>query len=116
MPGMIFILFCKLMAEIVRAVLQKVRTEKPDPICAECVFAHMQYTNKGKRAISCTYGGRVRAMTLDVLYCTDFRNRAIVVPVRIIGFARDVVECEPVSAKMATQILVSPVAKTTVPS
>ena len=38
------------------------------------------------RAISCTYGGGVRPIALDVLYCSDYVNRYAVLPARTVGF------------------------------
>jgi hypothetical protein len=35
----------------------------------------MQYGATGRNAVFCTFGGRVRAVKLDVLYCTDYRDR-----------------------------------------
>jgi hypothetical protein len=59
------------------------------PLCSECTFAHIQFGASGRRAISCTFGGGVRAMKLDVLYCTDYRNR--VMPARpAIGFVPNI--------------------------
>jgi hypothetical protein len=74
MPVVLF-LFVKLIVEAVRAATQRTRTAKPQPLCADCVFAHVQYGADGRRAISCTYGGTVRPVMLDVLYCTDYRDR-----------------------------------------
>ncbi len=74
MPVVLF-LFVKLVVEVVRAATRRTRDTKPLPLCADCVFAHVQYGANGRRAISCTYGGTVRPVTLDVLYCTDYRDR-----------------------------------------
>ncbi len=79
MPVVLF-LFIRLVVEGIRAAVNKTRAQKPQTLCAECVFAHAQYGANGQRAISCTYGGGVRLVTLDVLYCTDYRNRNV--PVR----------------------------------
>jgi hypothetical protein len=64
----------------------------PDPLCANCSFAHIQQAANGRRAISCTYGGDVRPIAIDVLYCTDYRNRHARPPVKIVGFVRPIVE------------------------
>jgi hypothetical protein len=47
----------------------------------------VQYAVNGKRAISCTYGGGVRPVRIDVLYCTDYCNRNAPRRVAAIGFA-----------------------------
>ena len=90
MPEMIF--FWTVVAILVRAVRvvrQRKRAEagKADSLCAGCLHAHIQHAVNGKRAISCTYGGGVRPMTLDVLYCSDYVNRYAVLPARTVGFA-----------------------------
>jgi hypothetical protein len=86
MPVVVF-LFVKIVVEAIRAFVSKERAVKPQPLCVDCSYAHVQYGASGKRAISCTYGGMVRPVTLDVLYCTDYRNRNVQIrPVRI-GFA-----------------------------
>jgi len=61
-------------------------TAKTDSVCAACMYAHIQHAANGTRAISCTYGGGVRPMKLDVLYCSDYVNRYAVLPARTVGF------------------------------
>ena len=58
------------------------------------MFAHMQYAANGKRATSCTFGGVVRPMTLDVMYCTDYRDRYAPVRFVTVGFAPVLAESE----------------------
>jgi hypothetical protein len=83
----IFIVFLiKMFVEAIRA-MRKLRTVKPQPLCVDCSYAHVQYGTNGRRAISCTYGGVVRPVKLDVLYCTDYRNRNVQPHVVRIGFA-----------------------------
>ena len=53
-----------------------------------------------KRAISCTFAGGVRPITIDVMYCTDYRDRSTPQKVAIIGFARELPEAE-VEAEIA---------------
>jgi len=50
----------------------------------------MQYGAAGKNAVFCTFGGGVREVKLDVLYCTDYRNRNAVPRLVQIGFAPEV--------------------------
>jgi hypothetical protein len=88
MPVVLFVLI-KLVVEAIRSALRKTRPVKPQPLCAGCSNAQVQYGAEGRRAISCTFGGMVRPATLDVLYCTDYRDRKVksrLVLVRI-GFA-----------------------------
>jgi hypothetical protein len=89
MPGLVFFLLCRLLVEVVRVGVRLARKAKPRPICADCAFAHVQYAANGRCAISCTFGGMVRPMKLDVLYCTDYRdrNRPHAAP---IGFVREI--------------------------
>ena len=92
MPVVIMFLI-KLVVEVIRAV-RKIRAAKPKPLCVDCSYAHVQYGANGRRAISCTYGGMVRPVTLDVLYCTDYRNRNIQIRPAPIGFAPEEEEVE----------------------
>jgi len=85
MPVVIFVLF-RLIVEVVRVVRGN-RERKPQPVCVGCVFAHVQYAANGRIAISCTFGGGVRMMNLDVVYCTDFRDRTRLVQIAPAGFA-----------------------------
>jgi hypothetical protein len=73
---------------LVRAV-RGLRAHKQAGLCSNCSFAHIQYAANAKRATSCTFGGGVRLVKLDVLYCTDFRNRYEVVKLRAMGFRAD---------------------------
>jgi hypothetical protein len=50
----------------------------------------MQYGANARRAISCTFGGAVRPVKLDVLYCTDYQPRNRPVRSRPIGFVREI--------------------------
>jgi hypothetical protein len=54
--------------------IRKLRTPKRQPLCADCFYAHVQYAAKARLAISCTYGGPMRPMKLDVLHCTNYRE------------------------------------------
>jgi len=67
---------------------------KPVLLCADCFHAHVQYTANARRAISCTYGGAVRPMTLDVLYCTDYRDHNLPPRSVAIGFVREIAPAE----------------------
>jgi hypothetical protein len=56
MPVVVF-LFVKIVMESIRAFVRKGRAVRPQPLCVDCSYAHVQYGTSGKRAISCTYGG-----------------------------------------------------------
>lgn len=77
----------KLILEVIRAAVKKTRVPKPQPLCASCINAHVQYGANGRRAIFCTHGGTVRPMKLDVLYCTDCEDRNAPLRLVRIGFA-----------------------------
>ena len=75
------------------ACIRKIRSPKLQPLCADCFYAHVQYTTNSRHAISCTYSGAVRPMKLDVLYCTDYRERNVPRPVAV-GFVREIAPAE----------------------
>jgi hypothetical protein len=70
---------------------------KAKPICADCFYAHVQYGANARRAISCTYGGFVRPMKLDVLYWTDYRARSMPLRNGAIGYVRKIASVEEVA-------------------
>ena len=92
MPLAVLALTLNLVARGLRACVRKMREAKPRPLCAQCFFAHVQYGANGKQAISCTYGGAVRPMKLDVLYCTDYRGRDLPLRAGVIGFVREIAD------------------------
>ena len=91
MPWLFVAVLFRIIMEGVRGYIRARRKAKPSPICADCFYAHMQYGANAKRAVSCTYGGFVRPMKLDVLYCTDYRERALAFRNGAIGFIREIV-------------------------
>jgi len=92
MPTILFVILFRLVVTAVSA-FRKPRTAKPNPLCVECSFAHVQYGACGRRAISCTFGGGVRVMKIDVLYCTDFAPRNV--PARpAIGFVPNILAAD----------------------
>ena len=62
------------------------------PSCTDCSHAHVQYAVSGRRAISCTFAGAIRPVLLDVMYCTDYRDRSAAPRLVSIGFAHEVVD------------------------
>jgi len=94
MPLFILAMFCRAVFEAVRERRAVARKVRPDSLCADCYFAHVQYAANARRAISCTYGGAVRPMKLDVLYCTDYRDRNLPVRAGVIGFVREIAPAE----------------------
>ena len=91
MPWFIFVMLFKVAFEAIRASIAKARKAKLAPLCADCFFAHVQYA---RRAISCTFGGAVRPMKLDVLYCTDYRARDMPLRAGVIGFVHEIAPAE----------------------
>ena len=77
----------------IHACIRKIRAPKAQPLCANCFYAHVQYTANARYAIFCTYGGTVRPMKLDVLYCTDYRTRNMPRPA-VAGFVREIAPAE----------------------
>ena len=90
----IVLLISQAIRECARSCARKLRAPKPEPLCADCFYAHLQYAANARRAISCTYGGAVRPMKLDVLYCTDYRTRTLPFRNGMVGFVREIVPAE----------------------
>ena len=94
MPMFIFAMLFRIALETARVVRRKSRETKPQPLCARCIHAHVQYGANARRTISCTYGGGLRPMKLDVLYCTDHQTRNSPARARVIGFVHEIVVTE----------------------
>ena len=93
MATFIFSFVARLVIAVVGAFKRRARAVKAKALCNECTFAHIQFGACGRRAISCTFGGGVRPMKLDVLHCTDYRPRTA--PIRpAIGFVREIAPAE----------------------
>jgi hypothetical protein len=90
MIGMIAYMITVLLLRLMR----RKRAPKPRGLCAGCAFAHIQYGANAKVATFCTFGGGVRPVALDVLYCTDYRDRNAHPRIVTIGFVPPVVEAE----------------------
>jgi hypothetical protein len=86
MAGLILVVIVRFIAEVVAAVVRSARKARQRSICITCAFAHVQHKTRGRIAISCTFGGLVRPMQLDVLQCTDFRGRPHLNRTAPIGF------------------------------
>ena len=91
----IVVLVFKVIFEAIRVLRKKANQAKQDPLCVSCTHAHVQYGTNARRAISCTYYGTIREMKLDVLYCTDYRDRDAPVRTRAVGFVREIESGEP---------------------
>ena len=94
MPSLFLALLFRILMEVVRENIRTRRDAKPNPICSDCVHAHAQYDAKAKRAISCTYGGFVRPVKLDVLYCTDYHAQNARAKPRGFGFVQSIAPAE----------------------
>jgi hypothetical protein len=93
MPLFVLVMLFKGIWEVIR-VRRERDAAKPEPLCVGCLNAHVQYGANARRAISCTYGGTVRRVNLDVLYCTDYETRNAPVRSRTVGFVREIVPAE----------------------
>ena len=73
MFALIFVILINVLRDL-HNQLRKSRELKPKPLCTNCFYAHMQYGSKAERVISCTFGGSIRPVSFEVLYCTTIRN------------------------------------------
>lgn len=83
-------LFLVSIVRLIEALCRQMREARPRPLCTDCVHAHVQYAVNGRRAIACTFAGAVRPVELDVMYCTDYRDRNTAPRLVQIGFARPI--------------------------
>lgn len=86
MPALFLVLMIRVIVEIARATRNR-EANKPRPLCTDCSHAHVQYAVNGRRAIACTFAGTLRPVQIDVMYCTDFRDRNAAPRLVQIGFA-----------------------------
>jgi hypothetical protein len=91
------ILLCLLLGFIVGFCkqLRRARVNKPRPLCLDCAHAHTQYAPNGRCAIACTFAGSVRPVRLNVMYCTDYRDRNSPPRLVSIGFVPSLAAMEP---------------------
>ena len=87
MPALFLAFLVRFIVEIVKAV-RKQKANEPRPLCTDCAHAHVQFAANGRRAIACTFAGAVRPVQIDVMYCTDYRDRNAAPRLVQIGFAR----------------------------
>ena len=84
-------LFQLFIVNLIRALgtqVGKTRAVTTPPLCTDCAHAHVQYAANGCRAIACTFAGAVRPVTIDVMYCTDYRDRNAAPRLVPVGFVR----------------------------
>jgi hypothetical protein len=91
MPAFLFVLVVRLVQAVCKQWRQAC-APKPRPLCIDCVHAHVQYAVTGQRAIACTFAGTVRPVLLEVMYCTDYRDRSATPRLVSIGFAHSVAD------------------------
>jgi hypothetical protein len=95
------VLFYLIAIAVLRAIERKrERSQKARGLCSGCSFAHIQYAVNAQTATFCTFGGGVRPVTLDVLYCTDYRDRNAPPRMIRVGFVREVASAA--DAELAT--------------
>lgn len=95
MPVLLWVLTVRTIEEVCRR-MRKMRANKPRPLCTDCAHAHVQYAANGQRAIACTFAGSVRPVHIDVMYCTDYRDRNAAPRLVQIGFIRPIGTYEPI--------------------
>lgn len=95
------IVFYLLYFMVMRLYRKRASISKTRGLCAGCSFAHIQYGTSAKTATFCTFGGGVRPVAIDVLYCTDYRDRHAAPRIVAIGFAREIASAEA-TAEAAT--------------
>ena len=88
MPALFLVFIVRLIEALCRQ-MREARAARPRPLCTDCVHAHVQYAVNGRRAIACTFAGTVRPVELDVMYCTDYRDRNAAPRLVSIGFVRE---------------------------
>ena len=93
MPLMVLALAIGILRGLI-AARRRSRKRVARALCTECAFVHMQYGVTGKNAVFCTFGGGVREVKLDVLYCTDYRDRNARPRLVQVGFAPDATRLE----------------------
>jgi hypothetical protein len=85
---MLLIIFYLVVLGAFRAY-RRLRARRPRGMCAGCAFVHMQHGVTGRKAVFCTFGGVVRPVQIEVLYCTDYRDRNAPARLVRIGFATE---------------------------
>ena len=94
MPLLFYLILVNALIRLAGAVVRQKREPKPAPVCADCSFVHMQYAMNGKRVISCTFAGTLRPITINVMYCTDYRDRNAPPRVALVGFGRSLPDAD----------------------
>lgn len=89
MSTILLMIVVRLIVMAINSLVRRRNAPKAKPLCNECTFAHIQFGACGRRAISCTFGGGVRPLKLDVLYCTDYGPRHAP-PRRAMGFVAQI--------------------------
>ena len=95
MPALFLISIVRLIVATITNAGRERKENKPRPLCTDCAHAHVQYAVNGRRAIACTFAGAMRPVQIDVMYCTDYRDRNAAPRLVQIGFALPIVAAEP---------------------
>ena len=96
MPWIVFYLIVIAVRRAVR-LMRRQQAKRTRGLCVGCAFVHMQYGATGGNAVFCSFGGGVRPVKLDLLHCTDYRDRNLRMPPVRIGF---VLEIRGIEAKV----------------
>ena len=94
MPLFLIAMLIRIMVAVVQSRQKENQKPNSEPRCVTCTNAHVQYAANARRAISCTFGGSVRPMKLDVFYCTDYEDRYKSSSPRSIGFVCEIAAAE----------------------
>ena len=97
MPAILFWLIVYFIVYVCKH-MRHARANRPRPLCTDCAHAHVQYAVNGRRAVACTFAGALRPVQIDVMYCTDYRDRNVPPRLVSIGFVRDISAVEPADA------------------
>ena len=87
MPWIFYVIVISVLRGLLPAVRKARVRRRQLGLCEGCSFVHVQYGATGRNAVFCTFGGGVRAVKLDVLYCTDYRDRHAQLRLVRVGFA-----------------------------
>jgi hypothetical protein len=77
-----------LLIHALRALRAQANQPKPDPICVDCTFAHIQWSTNGRRDLLCTYGHKLRPIGTIVAFCTSYLVRQAPRPRGPVGFVQ----------------------------
>jgi hypothetical protein len=87
---LVYLIVLGVLRALRRSRMKRLPKNRPRGLCSGCAFVHLQYGATGRNAVFCTFGRGVRPVTLDVLYCTDYRDRNAPSRLVRIGFVPEI--------------------------